>query len=274
MNTTTALKDDAFQLVSDLTAIAMEPKVVGGTTHLTLPGHFKHVDLTKAIEQAQPAPNRKTGTVRVHDVASLLCYCQDQAAGSDGYIYADIDNRSLTAIFNDSKAGAGWRDHRAVWQAELTPQAAKWIGHNTDHFTQEAFAEFIEDNMADLGEDSRHLLEVATTISGTTGIAFGSAKRLQDGQVQLSYNETIDTKAGADGSLKIPKVFTLVMQLFKGAPNADVFKARLKYRLMGGGAIKFWYELDRYENVMEVAFADYVQLVREQSGYTVLSGKA
>lgn len=47
--------------------------------------------------------------------------------------------------------------------------------------------------------------------------------------------------------------------------------ARLKYRLHGG-AIKFWYELDRVERVIEDAFSGYVATLREQSGYVVLLG--
>jgi hypothetical protein len=49
-------------------------------------------------------------------------------------------------------------------------------------------------------------------------------------------------------------------------------RARLKYRLTAG-KVKFWYELDRPENVIEDAFESYIKQARE-SGYTVLLGKA
>lgn len=47
--------------------------------------------------------------------------------------------------------------------------------------------------------------------------------------------------------------------------------ARLKYRL-NQGSVKFWYELDRVERVVEDAFAGYVDKLRAESGYTVLLG--
>ena len=136
---------------------------------------------------------------------------------------------------------------------------------------QTEFAEFLEDNFADLaGADAQTLLNVATTIQATTGINFASARRLQDGQTQLTYNEVVDAKAGADGALKIPQTFALGLRIFK---NGDAYKltARLKYRLHGG-SVKFWYELDRPERAIEDAFTGYVATVREKSGYRVLIG--
>ncbi|WP_213956296.1 DUF2303 family protein [Variovorax sp. dw_954] len=273
---TDAINNATAQSIAAMATAALEVKHVEKTFGLVIPQGHQFKDLTAEVEKAEPAPYRHKGTVQLGDVASLLAYCADQAAQATGYIYADTDGRLLTAIFNDTKAGPGWRDHRAVFKAELTPEAKKWLEHDgANHaFTQSEFAEFIEDNFADLqGEEAKNLLTVATTISATTGINFASAKRLQDGQVQLVYNETIDAKAGADGQMKIPKLFTIGLQLFKGAKNADLFTARLKYRLHSG-SVKFWYELERPTKVIEVAFAEYVAQVSKDSGYTVLHGKA
>lgn len=114
-------------------------------------------------------------------------------------------------------------------------------------------------------------MNTATTISATTGIHFASARRLQDGQVQLTYNEAIDAKAGgANGDIKIPKTFTLGLRIFR---NGEGYRltARLKYRLHTG-AIKFWYELERPERTIDDAFSGYVAQLREQTGYAVLLG--
>jgi len=138
---------------------------------------------------------------------------------------------------------------------------------------QTEFAEFIEDNITDLqGEESTNLLTIASTIQATTGINFSSAKRLQDGQTQLVYNENIEAKAGANGEMKIPKTFTLDVRIFKNGAGYAL-SARLKYRIHGG-AVKFWYELERADRVVADAFEGYVTEIREKSGYTVLLGKA
>jgi uncharacterized protein YfdQ (DUF2303 family) len=276
-----ATASDTMKNVSAMIALAAvgnEPHDIAGHHYLIVPPNYSTKDITELVEKAQPTPSRKRGTMVVKDVASLLAYCDDQAtangAASTGYLYADPDKRSITAVFNDHKgAAAGWRDHRAEFKAEFTPEFDNWLRNNKQPKDQSAFAEFIEDNMADLaGSDAQVLLDVATTLQAKTDINFSSAKRLQNGQVQLQYVETINATAGAAGALEIPKEFTLGLRIFKNGEGYKL-KARLKYRLNAGG-VKFCYELDRPERSVEDAFAGYVAQVRETSGYRVLVGAA
>lgn len=264
------------ELIATLSAASLEVRDNDGCRHIVMPEGYQALDITKAIEQAQPTPNRKRGTVSVKDIPSLLLICADQAAPATGYLYADPDSRTIVAMFNDHRgADAGWRDHRANFQAEYTPEFSRWLANNGSGKArgQTEFAEFIEDNLADITEPfAQQLLNVATTIQATTGINFSSAKRLQDGQTQLAYSETINATAGSDGALSIPKEFTLGLRIFKNGAGY-LLKARLKYRL-NSGAVKFWYELDRPERAVEDAFAGYVAEVREKSGYAVLIGSA
>jgi len=244
--------------------------------HAVVPQGYKLEDISQAVEKMQAAPNRKRGTVQLKDLDSLLQYCADQAAANDAnaaaYIYADPDARKMVAVFNDQRTNApGWRDHRAEYKADYTPEFSKWMEKNKQQFDQTGFAEFIEDNMADItAPAATALLEMATTIQAKTDINFSSAKRLQNGQVQLQYTESIHARAGANGAMEIPKEFTLGVRIFKNGEGYKVH-ARLKYRLHGSG-IKFWYELDRVERVIEDAFGGYVATLREKSGYQVLLG--
>jgi uncharacterized protein YfdQ (DUF2303 family) len=258
--------------LSALAGAAMEPSSVDGHHFVMVPKDYRLQDITEAVEKAQATPYRKRGTIQVHDLASLLAYAKDQGTPGAGYIYADIDTRKIVAVFNDTKNyEPGWRDHRCEYQAAYTPEFKKWMDKNKQEFSQAAFAEFIEDNLADLHPDfAQVLLDVATTISAKTDINFSSARRLENGQVQLTYNEVIDAKAGAAGALEIPKVFSLGMRVFRNG-TGYVIRARLKYRLHSG-SVKFWYELDRIERTIEDAFASYVEQLRTDSGYSVLLG--
>lgn len=268
---------EALQIAEQLAASlagALNFRQHGDATFAVLPDGYALQDISSTIEKAAPYRSRGQGVVMLGDVASLLTYCADQHAQGSGYIYADPDSRTITAVFNDQRDldRPGWRDHRAQFTAQLTPECKRWLEHNGKAMSQTEFSEFIEDNFTDLaGQDAQTLLSVATTIQAATGINFSSARRLQDGQVQLTYNEVIDAKAGADGALKIPQTFTLGLRIFK---NGDGYKltARLKYRLASGG-VKFWYELERPERAIDDAFAGYVTHVREHSGYVVLIGK-
>ena len=274
-----AATGEILKLTGVLTALAAAAADVhenGDYMHAIVPQGYKLEDISKAVEKMQLVPNRKSGTVKLKDLASLITYCQDMntanASAETGFIYADPDGRNITAVFNDLRAAVpGWRDHQATFKSEFTPEFNNWLSNNKQAKTQTEFAEFIEDNLADITEpDAQSLLEIATTIQAKTDINFSSAKRLQNGQVQLAYTETIDARAGANGAMEIPKEFALGLRLFKNGEGYKL-KARLKYRL-NGGSVKFWYELDRPERAIEDAFSGYVATLREKSGFQVLLG--
>ena len=276
---TAAIQTIAADVLADTQALvalagaAMAPQNINGHHFVMVPKEFKREDITDAVEKAQPVPARKRGAVALKDVTSFVAYCEDQGCASTGYIYADPDARTMTAVFNDHRNidDGGWRDHRATLKAEYTPEFERWLRNSGQHKSQTEFAEFIEDNFADVaGDDAQTLLNVATTIQAKTDINFSSAKRLESGQVQLTYNEVINATAGANGALTIPKTFTLGLRLFKNGAGY-LIKARLKYRL-GQGGVKFWYELDRPEKSVEDAFAGYIEQVSKDSGYAVLLG--
>lgn len=263
------------QQLAAISAAAQAPYEIDGAHFVSVPRDYQHLDISKMVEAAQALPNRKRGTIKVKDVASLLACCEDQAGQAHSYIYADPDQRTISVVFNDNRELAGWRDHRVDFKAEYTPEFERWLSNNSASKArgQTEFAEFIEDNLADITEPfAQQLLNVATTIQATSGINFSSAKRLQDGQTQLTYTESIEARAGADGALSIPKEFTLGLRIFKNG-GGYLLKARLKYRLTSG-SVKFWYELDRPERAVEDAFGGYVTEVRDKSGYTVLLGAA
>lgn len=261
-----------------LACAAIEPQNINGHHYVVLPKDARREDITDLVEKAQPTPTRKRGTVVLKDLASLLAYSDAQTTAngshSSGMIYCDADSRKITAVFNDHRGTQpGWRDFRAEFKAEYTPEFAKWLKNSGVQMNQNDFAEFVEENFADITEPAAQcLLDVATTIQAKTDISFSSSKLLQNGQVQLGYTETIDARAGANGALQIPKLFTIGVRIFKNGAGYKIV-ARLKYRL-NGGSVKFWYELDRPERSVEDAFAEYVEKVRETSGYLVLIGNA
>lgn len=261
-------------MLGALAAAGTDVHESGNYMHAVVPKDFKLENISKAVEEMQDTPRRFRGTVTLKDMASLLAYCSDQAAHDTGYLYADPDKRSITAVFNDHRGvEPGWRDHRAEFKAEYTPEFEKWMRNDKQPKTQGEFAEFIEDNFADITEPGAQvLLDIATTMQAKTDINFSSAKRLQNGQVQLQYTESINATAGANGALEIPKEFTLGLRIFKNGGGYKL-RARLKYRL-NAGSVKFWYELDRPERAVEDAFAGYVDQVREGSEYQVLVGVA
>ena len=253
---------EALQIAEALhTAVAgtVIPHQVGQAWYATAPAGYSQKNITDDVEKAQIAPNRKRGTVKLKDLDSLLAYCADQVASERAYIYADPDTRVISAIFNDQRDphSAGWRDHRAEFHAEFTPEFDRWMGRNghVKAMSQAEFAEFIEDNLADITEPAaQQLLEVASTIQAKTDIQFSSAKRLDNGQVQLGYTETIDARAGANGALEIPREFALGLRIFK---NGGGYKLIARLTLLHSyevPAIVVW-PIER----LPAAFGDWVE---------------
>lgn len=269
------IDDSTIDKISEMARAATAIRKVGDAYFLVTPNGYEHHNITSAIEKTFSKPARKQGTITVADIESFTAYVQDHGSGDDLYIYADPESRTLTAVINDHErtcfhSQAGWRDHRVVYKAELSREFDTWFKNNKTPKEQEDFAVFLEDNIADVVEPSGDvLLTVALTLQAKTEVNFNSSKRLDNGQVQLTYTENIDARAG-NGDIQIPREFAIGCRLFKNGDGWKV-KARLKYRL-GGGKVKFWYELDRPENVIEDAFKAYVAKARE-TGFTVLIGK-
>lgn len=263
----------AIQQIGALALAATAVQEVGNTNYLVLPEGHKHIDLTSAIEKAGATPHRKHGAVLLGDLASFNVFVADQGVPASTYIYADPDSRSLTAVLNDhakADGGAGWRDLRAVYTAELSREFTTWLEGNKKPMEQDEFAIFLEDNIADVCEPSGDtLLAIALSLQSKTEANFSSARRLDNGQVQFAYTETIETRANG-GSIEVPREFFIGLRLFKNGEGYKV-RARLKYRLHTG-KLKFWYELDRPENAIEEAFQAYIDQARE-NGFTVLIGK-
>lgn len=249
-----------------------------GTTKLLAPQDYRLHDLTAEIEVLRPNPSRKKGVAQLNDLASFLTYVKQQGNPAITRIYADVDRRSITAVFNDhanvnESDKAGWRDHGALFRAEISPEFTKWMENDGKSMDQETFAVFIEDNIADIADaGGETLLTVASTLQAKNEVQFASSHRLDNGQVQLAYTENITATAGGNGSVQIPREFAIGARLFKGGAGYKIH-ARLKFRLIGGGKVKFWYELDRPHIALEDAFNGYVQQIRADGTYTVLNGK-
>jgi uncharacterized protein YfdQ (DUF2303 family) len=257
---------DALQ---NLCGAASAIKHVGEATFIVSPAEFEVHEITSALDRLAPHPRRKQGTIVLLDLDSFIACCKYQNS-APCRIYADPCASALTAVFNDHSDQAGWRDFRAVYVVEHSRELDVWMKHDKNPMEQEEFAVFLEDNVADIVEPSGEImLAMALTLQAKTEANFQSSRRLDNGQVQLHYTETIDARAGA-GQLEIPREFAIGIRLFKNGEGYRL-RARLKYRV-GGGKVKFWYELDRPENAIDDAFADYVGKVRD-AGFDPLLGR-
>jgi uncharacterized protein YfdQ (DUF2303 family) len=222
-----------------------------------------------------PKPLRRRGVVELFDVGSFNAVLERNADAGDATIYVDRDpdNPAIVAVLNgNGEHGAGWGDFSAVLELRPTPQWVKWRDIDGKMLPQIEFAEFIEDNLADIADPpGAAMLEIATFLQATRNVDFKSGIRLSSGAVQLQNLESIDARVSA-GQIEVPEKFTLGITPIQGAPLYSV-PTRFRYRLVDGKLL-LGIRLQRVEDLMRMVLNDVVRQITVPETTPILEGRA
>jgi uncharacterized protein YfdQ (DUF2303 family) len=205
------------------------------------------------VEKFLPSPTRKRGSVAIRDAASFIEYVKSFAESST-LVFANIGDRTITAVvdYHEAKGSARWGQHRAVLTCLLTEDWKRWMAVNKKPMSQVDFAQFLEDNLPNIAEPAGGtIVEIAKTLEAKKSVNFASSIRLENGEHQLTYEETV-TGSAQKGTVLIPSSFTLGLEPFEGA-GLYRLDARFRYRI-DSGVLKMWVDLIRPEAVVEDAF--------------------
>lgn len=228
---------------------------------------------TASLEQFQTKPDRKKGSVALHDVDSFIEIAKRHGTvdGSIVYIDADYTNNKVqaVAVFNDHagiNGESGWRDHRAAFTPRQNKAWQEWIANNNKAMTQVELANFFEQNLKDFASadgkpSGAQVLEFVLCLQETRTVRYGSAVNIQNGMVRLEFIE--DNDKATKGQLEIFKEFALGLAPFFGG-GAYQTNAFLRYRIdRSNGQITFWYELQKPEKILESACAEIIKRIKE-----------
>ena len=203
------------------------------------------------LEKFQAKPRRKRGALTVFDAASLLKALAHNVDAGDTTIYVnrDPEKPAIVAVMNGNGSnGPGWGDFRAEIEFRRTPQWLKWRAKDDHMFDQSSFAEFIENNLADISDPpGTTMLEIASYLQATKTVNFKSGVRLQDGNIQFQNMEDTQAQVGA-GQIAVPETFTLAISPILGVDPYAV-PARFRYRI-ADGKLRLGYKLQRIEDLM------------------------
>ena len=149
-----------------------------------------------------------------------------------------------------------------------------WTKINKLPMEQEAFANFIEANIADITSPEGYdlptgadMLTFVSALEETRKVKYGSAVNLQNGLVQIEFTEDSDT--GQKGKLNLFREFAIGIRPFFNGDGYEM-RAFLRYRIDRNTAqIKFWYELKRPDKVLEDAAKVVIEAIRTQTGMPV-----
>lgn len=267
------IDSSTIEAISDLArGAAGSEQLEPGTIHAFMLGdQVELVDLT--ADQYRTHPVRKRGTVRVSDVASFGGYWGKHSTAGTSEVYADRAARTVTAVLDaHGPDWAGWQQHRLVLTLEYSDALKAWLERDGKVMDQESFAEFLDDQRADIREPSAaDMLEIAQTIQGTSKVDWQAGHRLVDGQRRIGYLETNTATAGQKGELVIPTQIVIGVQVFDGSEVAHALTARFRHRVEGG-RLRLLYKLDRPGEVVTSAFDAAVGVLGEACGAAVLRG--
>lgn len=275
-NDTTVNSNQLLEKMLKLGQTTGDVKQSGGLPFVVIPQDCKVQSLEGLIySKFADRPHRVIQSVVVRDVASFVAY-YSLFSDPNSRIFADEDSTAVLAVLDYHAAGEGtprWGDHRLTLQLEASDEWTEWLARNgqANKMTQADFAEFIEDHTPDIRQpDAATMLEMARTLQAKTDVDYSSAIRLNNGQVQFTYNEQVKGTFGA-GKIEIPESFLISIPVFVGSERTSL-TARLRYRLVSG-RLSIWYDLLRYKDIARDAFRAEAKAISEQLKATIIQGK-
>lgn len=264
------MKEAISQLVALAQALGQPTQAAG----LAYPISLVPDNLTiKGLEEHLPAPTRIRERLHLLDADTFIAYVNRFASSASVVFCNGPEGRTFTAVLDYHQPDQpSWGNHRASYQCPTTVEWGRWRQADRKKLTQAEFAEFIEDNVKDIVQPDGNLaaptaadmLEISRTLEAKKNISFRQGTRLDNGQVQLTYNEQIDGRAGEAGQLSIPEQFFVAVKPFLGG-DAFCVPARFRYRIAEGRLI-MWYELVRPDKVLEEAYSAVRTKIAESIG--------
>jgi len=242
-----------------------------GRKTFLVPGGYR----TETVEPLERNLSRIGQVVIVHDVASLTGYVNKfkdggsrlfaepsfLAGGGVSHVTAAID-------YHDTGKPSPVK-HVAVYNPRFSDQWELWHAACAKPMEQAEFAEFIEENRADISEPAAaQLLDVVRTFKANRKVSFDSVTYQPNGDVKLGYEDRTE-QTGSSGSL--PEKLTLGIPVyFRDQLYAVPVWVRYK---VGSGAVKFQLKMDRSDLIEAAAFETVVAKIAEDTALPVHLGR-
>lgn len=206
-------------------------------------------------------PLRKTGIVKTRSVRDFIALV-NREKGINSIVLCDFtktESATCRAVIDFHGAGHGgypqWCEYDIALNLTVPPEFQSWQGIFGRYVKQVEFAEFIEEHSYDVSKpDGAQIMEVALTLQEVKKVDFMSGTRLQNGDVNLTWNEQSTTTAGKKGDVEVPSEITLCMPMYEGF-TSQLVKCVLRYKIEGG---------QLFFMVKPMNLADVIRKTREQ----------
>jgi len=285
--------------VAEIVRRSIEPRVVkvddgtGAREILLTPPGMTPTSARSLLAEYRTAPERRKGLATLTDLGSFIEHTK-RFSDSDSAVFVDrsSDAPKLLAVIDYHRAGAEgaprFGQHRGLYAFPLSDEWKAWTSQGGAPMSQEEFARFLEDHLADVAEPSTAgetakdfvarlscgfatpvaLLGLSRGLEIRVGQRIKQATKLESGESSFAFEEHHTDGAGAP--LKVPAAFLLVLPVFRnGAPYQ--IATRLRYRV-NGGAVSWSFEMHRVQAILDHAIREATERVAKETGLPVFEG--
>lgn len=242
----------------------------GGGKVMLVPHGFE----IKTLEDPDKAPTITRRHPKFSDTESFISYVNEYKIGDQTKIFVNPDQLSALAVIDYDKSDKADRGvHRASLQLSYSPQWQAWRAAEQhtkrQGFTQEEFAEFLEENNVEITKPSAaELIELATKMQITRTVSFKRTTNLHDGRVQFTYNNE-----DGGGSIEFPQRIEVAIPVYRGGDHYKV-EVIVRYRLQDGGGLRFGLIIHRADAILDDAIKGDISMITEKTKVPVYLGTA
>lgn len=218
-------------------------------------------------------PDRIIADVNLRDSGSFARYV---SAYTDPRtrVFAEPTQFKFLAVLDYHAAGEfapQFCSHKAALTLQQDDRWKVWLSMDNKPMAQADFAEFIEDNRADISDPSpARMLEIASDLTAHSEVNFGASTKLSNGQTSLRYEEVVKAGVGQAGAIEVPEEFSIQVPVFYGE-SAISIRARLRFRI-NQSKLTFHYKLYRPGEVQRAAFQSAVKAMNDELKTDILMG--
>jgi uncharacterized protein YfdQ (DUF2303 family) len=264
--------------------------------------------LKKLIDEFREHPERRKGDSAMLDLDSFIDITNRFKSPFSAVFAVNeastAGDLKVTSVFDyhDPQTGddshARFMGHKAHYRFPLSDEWKAWHGKNDALLDQSDFAEFLEDHITEvaappeigqkpeLTDFEKHLanliaslqsricgpsslMELSRGLEIRTEEKLESTQRLATGEMSLTFST--EHKDSTGGQLKVPDLFVINIPVFKNGPSY-LIPVRLRFK-KSGGKVEWKFMLHRSEIVLDHAFREAAEKVREKTELPVFYGR-
>lgn len=274
--------------VADLVRELLEPSIVQVTSEgktvevLVAPKGTEVTSVKDLVDEYRDKPERIIGTAQLTELDSFIAHVKGHK-DDDSALFADRTPTApaLLAVYDyhpivEGTTGAAkearFCGHRARYSFPISDEWTAWTQKSGQQMTQAAFAEFIENRIADIVDpvnalDSSRaivdkllctfagpsrLIDLAKGLSVRVESIVANKQDLQSGESVIRFETTHKDDKGAP--LEVPGAFLLQIPVFRRGAAYQI-AARLRYRVREG-KVTWWFDLFRTSETFDHAFGE------------------